>query len=334
MRVLVTGGAGFIGSNFVRYMLRKYPDCQVLNFDKLTYAGNLANLAEVEGDPRYQFVRADICDASAVNQAFEWKPDWVVNFAAETHVDRSLLGPDVFVKTDVLGTFTLLEAAREHGLERYLQIGTDEVYGSIEEGAFSEEAKLTPSSPYSASKAGADLLVLAYHQSFGLPTLLTRASNNYGPYQYPEKLIPLFITNLIEDKSVPLYGDGLNKRDWLFVEDHCEAIDLVLQEGIPGAIYNVGVGAEITNLEVTNRLLELLGKDETLIQYVKDRPAHDRRYALDTTRLGALGWAPRHNFREGLAATVQWYLAHPDWWKPLKSGEYLNYYRRQYGVGD
>ncbi len=290
MKLLVTGGAGFIGSNFVRYMLRKYQDCQVLNFDKLTYAGNLANLAEVEDDPRYQFMRADICDASAVKQAFEWKPDWVVNFAAETHVDRSLLGPDVFVKTDVLGTFTLLEAARDYGLVRYLQIGTDEVYGSIDEGAFSEEAKLTPSSPYSASKAGADLLVLAYHQSFGLPTLLTRASNNYGPYQYPEKLIPLFITNLIEDKPVPIYGDGLNKRDWLFVEDHCEAIDLVLREGIPGAIYNVGVGSEITNLEVTNRLLELLGKDETLIQYVKDRPAHDRRYALDTTRLGALGW--------------------------------------------
>jgi len=330
MKVLVTGGCGFIGSNFIRYLLQAYPEAEVLNFDKLTYAGNPKNLADLEDSERYCFVKGDICDEEAVEAVFKWQPEIVVNFAAETHVDRSLMGPRTFVETDVLGTFTLLEAARRHGLKRYLQISTDEVYGSLAEGAASESAPLNPSSPYSASKAGADLQVLAYWRSFGVPALITRASNNFGPYQYPEKLIPLFITNLIEDKQVPLYGDGLHKRDWLYVEDHCRALALVLEKGEPGEIYNVGTGEEKTNLEITHALLHLLDKDTSAIKHVKDRPGHDRRYALECSKLRALGWEPVWDFEEALRATVEWYKANPDWWRPLKSGEYLEYYKRQY----
>jgi dTDP-glucose 4,6-dehydratase len=329
VRIVVTGGAGFIGSNFVRHLLRTCPDVEVVNFDKLTYAGNLANLRDVEDDPHYSFVRGDICDAGVVRTALAGA-DAVVNFAAETHVDRSISGPQDFIRTDVLGTHTLLEAVRELGVGRYLQISTDEVYGSIDEGAFTEDSDLDPSSPYSASKAGADLLVLAYHRTFGTPVLITRSSNNYGAFQYPEKIMPLFISNALDGEPLPVYGDGRNVRDWLYVEDNCAAIDLVLREGEPGNVYNVGGGNEVENLDLTRRILDLLGKDEGLIRYVTDRPGHDRRYAVDCAKLRALGWAPRTPFEDGLAATVEWYHDHRAWWEPIKSGEFRRYYERQY----
>ena len=329
MKLLVTGGAGFIGAHFIRHILRTYPGDSVVNLDKLTYAGNLENLRDVEGDPRYRFVRGDICDGAAVREAMRGV-DAVLNFAAESHVDRSILGADEFLKTDVLGTFTLLEAARELGIPRYVQISTDEVYGSIERGAARESAPLRPSNPYSASKAGGDLLVGAYWSTYRLPVLITRSSNNFGPNQYPEKMIPLFITNALEDRPLPLYGDGRNVRDWLYVRDNCAAIDLVLHAGVPGEVYNIGGGAEVENIVLTRQILRLLGKPESLIQPVKDRPGHDRRYALDCHKIRALGWKPAHEFGAALAETVRWYQEHEAWWRPIKSGEFKAYYARQY----
>mgnify|MGYP005846109709 CR=1 FL=1 len=329
-RILVTGGAGFIGSCFVRYLFRTYPGLRVTVLDKLTYAGNLANLREVENNPGYAFVRGDIADSATVDRLVG-EVDAVVNFAAETHVDRSLLEAGSFITTDVYGTFVLLEAARKVGGRRFLQVSTDEVYGSVEHGSSSECDPLDPRSPYSASKAAADMMVKAYFCSYGLPVLITRGSNTFGPHQYPEKLIPLFVTNAIEDLPLPLYGDGSNVRDWLYVEDHCRAIDLTLREGEAGNVYNVGGGNERTNIEITERILEQLGKPRSLIKHVVDRPGHDRRYSLDTSKLCALGWKPRHQFEEALEETVRWYVDNEWWWRPLKSGEYADYYRRQYG---
>ena len=329
MRIVVTGGAGFIGSNFVRYLLGKYDDLEVVNLDKLTYAGNLENLRDVEDDARYAFVKGDICDAAVVRATLDGA-DAVVNFAAETHVDRSISGPQDFISTDVLGTHTLLEAVRELDVKRYLQISTDEVYGSTETGSFTEESDLAPSSPYSASKAGGDLQVLAYYRTYGTPVLITRSSNNYGGWQYPEKIIPLFITNAIDDLPLPMYGDGLNVRDWLYVEDNCSAIDTVLHEGELGEVYNIGGGNEVRNLALTRRILELLGKGEDLIRYVVDRPGHDRRYSIDCAKVRALGWEPAVDFEDGLERTVAWYRDNPDWWRRLKSGEWREYYAQQY----
>lgn len=331
--VMVTGGAGFIGSNFVRYILRKYPHYRVVVYDKLTYAGNLDNLkdvAEAFAD-RYAFVQGDICDAAKVEETIKaHQVDFLVNMAAETHVDRSLFNPGSFIQTDVFGTYVLLEAVKKLGVKRMVQVSTDEVYGSIEEGSFKEADPLRPSSPYSASKAGGDLMCLAYHRTWGVPVTITRGSNTFGPYQYPEKIIPLFITNALDDLPLPLYGDGLNVRDWLYVLDHCEAIDVVLHEGQPGEIYNIGAGNELTNLELTKRILKILGKPESLIRFVEDRPGHDRRYSLDCSRIKALGWEPRHEFDSALEETVRWYVENEWWWRKLKSGEYLEYYKRQY----
>ena len=333
MRLVVTGGAGFIGSNFVRYMLGRYDDLEVVNLDKLTYAGNLENLRDVEGDTRYTFVKGDICDDGVVRKALHGA-DAVVNFAAETHVDRSISGPQDFITTDVLGTHTLLEAVRELGIARYVQISTDEVYGSTETGSFTEESDLAPSSPYSASKAGADLLVLAYHRTFGTPVLITRSSNNYGPWQYPEKIIPLFITNAIDEQALPVYGDGLNVRDWLYVDDNCAGIDAVLRKGDPGEVYNIGGGNEVENLSLTREILGLLDKSPELIRFVSDRPGHDRRYSIDCGKLRGLGWRPLTPFQKGLERTVSWYRDNPDWWRKIKSGEWRQYYERQYAELD
>ena len=333
MRLVVTGGAGFIGSNFVRFMLRRYDDLEVVNLDKLTYAGNLDNLRDVEDDARYTFVKGDICDAAVVRAALQGA-DAVVNFAAETHVDRSISGPQDFISTDVLGTHTLLEAVRELAIARYVQISTDEVYGSTETGSFTEESDLAPSSPYSASKAGADLLVLAYHRTYGAPVLITRSSNNYGPWQYPEKIIPLFITNAIDDQALPVYGDGLNVRDWLYVDDNCAGIDAVLRKGVEGEVYNIGGGNEVKNLALTRHILELLGKSPELIRFVADRPGHDRRYSIDCGKLQALGWRPATPFETGLERTVAWYRDVPAWWRRIKSGEWKDYYAAHYqGLG-
>ena len=333
MRLVVTGGAGFIGSNFVRFMLRRYDDLEVVNLDKLTYAGNLENLRDVENDARYTFVKGDICDAAVVRDALSGA-DAVVNFAAETHVDRSISGPQDFIRTDVLGTHTLLEAVRELGVKRYLQISTDEVYGSTETGSFDEDSVLDPSSPYSASKAAGELLVLAYHRTFGAPVLLTRSSNNYGPWQYPEKIIPLFITNAIDDQPLPVYGDGLNVRDWLHVDDNCAAVDVVLREGRDGEVYNIGGGSEVKNLALTRQILKLLGKGPDLIRFVADRPGHDRRYSIDCGKVRALGWRPTTSFEAGLERTVAWYRDNPGWWRKIKSGEWKDYYAAHYqGLG-
>jgi len=328
-RLLVTGGAGFIGSAFVRRVLERHAEVSVTVLDKLTYAGNLANLEPVAEDSRYRFVQGDIADAELVEELAP-TVDAIVNFAAESHVDRSIEQPDAFIRTDVYGTFVLLEAARRHGHQRYLQISTDEVYGHVPEGSSTEADPLRPRSPYSASKAGGDLLVEAYHTTYGLPTLLTRASNNFGPYQYPEKVIPLFITNAVDDEPLPLYGDGLQIRDWLYVDDHCDALELVLARGDAGGTYNIGAGNELTNLELTRTILELMGKPMSLVRSVPDRAGHDRRYSVDTSRLRKLGWEPAHSFADALGLTVEWYLEHEDWWRPLKSGDYLDYYRRQY----
>lgn len=330
MRLLVTGGCGFIGSNFIRLILREHPEDEVLNLDKLTYAGNPLNLSDVEKDPRYRFQRGDICEEEDVREAFRWKPDAVVNFAAETHVDRSISDPEAFVRTDVMGTFRLLQASLEAGV-RYVQISTDEVYGSIEEGSFTEESPLRPNSPYAASKAGADLLVRSYVRTYGLDAVIVRSSNNYGPYQYPEKVIPLFVTNLLEGRKVPLYGEGLNVRDWLYVEDNCRAIDLVLRRGESGGVYNVGAGQEMTNLELARAILDLLGKGEECIQHVPDRPGHDLRYSVDSSRVRSMGWEPRYDFWSGLRETVRWYRENEGWWKPIKSGEFKEYYLGRYG---
>jgi len=329
VKIFVTGGAGFIGSNFVRHVLTAHPDDGVINFDKLTYAGNLENLRDVETDPRYRFVRGDIGDRAQVLEAMEGV-DAVVHFAAETHVDRSNAGAAEFLSTNVTGTFTLLEAARELRVARFVAIGTDEVYGSIAKGAARELDPLNPSNPYSASKAAADLLARAYWITHRLPVIVTRSSNNFGPYQYPEKVIPLFITNAIEDKPLPLYGDGKNVRDWLYVLDNCAAIDLVLRKGKEGEIYNIGGSHEVENIVLTRQVLHLVGKPETLITPVVDRPGHDRRYALDSGKAHGLGWKPTHTFPKALEATVSWYKEHEAWWKPIKSGAFRAYYEKQY----
>ncbi|MBN2452739.1 MAG: dTDP-glucose 4,6-dehydratase [Candidatus Omnitrophica bacterium] len=315
-RLLVTGGAGFIGSNFIRYMIDKYPDYRIVNLDKLTYCGNLENLRGIEKHKNYSFVKGDITDAALAGKLVR-DSDVVINFAAESHVDRSIKDPGVFVQTNVFGTHTLLEAARMSGVELFLQISTDEVYGSVERGYSKETDLLEPRSPYSATKAGADLLVMSYFTTFGLPVAITRSSNNFGPYQYPEKVIPLFITNLMAGKKVPLYADGMNIRDWLYVTDNCEAIDTVLHKGLAGNIYNIGIGGETTNLELTRMLLGILGKDESSIEFVKDRPGHDKRYALDISKMKALGWKPRYEFAAALKLTVEWYRNNKAWWGRL-----------------
>jgi len=330
MKLLVTGGAGFIGSNFIRHVLHAHPADRLVNLDKLTYAGNPANLADVEGDPRYSFVHGDICDAKCVRDAAR-SVDAVVNFAACTHVDRSLVEPDEFLRTDVSGVFTLLEAVRDLKIPRLLHVSTDEVYGSIAHGSSTEQDPLHPSNPYSASKAGGDLLALAYWHTHGVPVVITRSSNNFGPYQYPEKVVPLFVTNALDDTPLPLYGDGRNVRDWLYVLDNCAAIDLVLRQGRDGEIYNIGGGHEVENIVLTREILRLTARPDTLIRPVADRPGHDRRYSVDSTKIRQLGWAPRHPFASALETTVRWYREHETWWRPLKSGEFRAWYERQYG---
>jgi dTDP-glucose 4,6-dehydratase len=333
MKVLITGGAGFIGSNFVRYMVRKYPSYQIINLDALTYAGNLENVKEVENEPNYRFVKGDITDRELIESLFAEGIDAVVNFAAESHVDRSIVDPGIFVKTNVQGTQVLLDAAKKYGVKKYIQISTDEVYGTLgETGYFTETTPLAPNSPYSASKAGADLLVRAYHETYGLPVNITRCSNNYGPYHFPEKLIPLMIINALNDQPLPVYGDGLNVRDWLHVEDHCSAIDLVLHKGRDGEVYNIGGNNERTNIEVVKAILRYLNKPESLITFVEDRLGHDRRYAIDATKIRKeLGWQPKYTFEEGLKKTIDWYLDNRSWWENILSGEYKEYYQRQYG---
>jgi len=318
MRILITGGLGFIGSNFIRYILNKYPDYHIVNLDAITYAGNPNNLRDIENNSRYRFVRGDICKKEDVEEAIK-DCEIIFNFAAETHVDRSIIEAGTFVKTDVLGTYNLLEMARKYNIGKFIQISTDEVYGSSENDSFKETDSLDPSSPYSASKTGADLLVRAYYKTYGLPVLITRSSNNFGPYQYPEKLIPLFITNALQNKPLPVYGDGLNIRDWLYVLDSCEAIDLVSQKGKLGEIYNVASGNEKTNLEITRLILRELNKPDSLIQFVTDRPGHDRRYSMDFTKIKKLGWEPNHNFESALKTTISWYKDNEWWWEPLMS---------------
>jgi dTDP-glucose 4,6-dehydratase len=329
VKLLVTGGAGFIGANFIHHMLEKHDDCEIVNFDKLTYAGNLDNLRNVENDPRYAFVQGDIADADALGPHMA-DVDAVVNFAAETHVDRSIHDPGSFIRTDVVGIHTLLEEARKHEVKKLVLVSTDEVYGSIDEGSFVEGDKLDPSSPYSASKAGGELLALAYFKTFGVPVCITRGSNTYGPYQYPEKVIPLFITNAIDDLPLPLYGDGMNVRDWLHTRDHCTGIEVVLEKGKPGEIYNIGGGNERTNIEITNMILDFLGKPQSLIKPVTDRPAHDRRYSIGCAKMEGLGWKPLQDFEEGMRLTVEWYTENQWWWRKLKSGDYADYYKKQY----
>jgi len=319
MKLLVTGGAGFIGTNFIRHMLDTHPDLEIINFDILTYAGNLNNLKGIDKQPRYSFIKGDICDQNLVNATLKKFPvDAIVHFAAESHVDRSITDPSAFVKTNVLGTHTLLEAARKHSIPKFIHISTDETYGSIMEGSFKETDILSPSSPYSASKAGSDLLALSYFTTYHLPVIVTRCTNNFGPYQFPEKLIPLFITNLIEGKKVPVYGNGKNIRDWIHVNDHCRAVEFLLDNGIPGEVYNIGGGHEKTNLEITDKILELLGKDKSMVEYVTDRPGHDFRYSLDCSKLQKMGWKPRYSFEDALEETVTWYRQNAWWWQPLK----------------
>jgi len=334
MKILVTGGAGFIGSNFVKYILATYPKYSVINLDKLTYAGNLDNLIEISGNKRHKFVKGDICDRGVVEKLVPGV-DAVVNFAAETHVDRSIMESGSFIKTDVFGTHTLLEAAKKYGTGRYIQISTDEVYGSIQTGSFTERSPLSPNSPYSSSKAGGDLLARSYYVTHKVPVIITRASNNFGPYQYPEKVIPLFVTNALENEPLPLYGDGKNVRDWLYVLDHCKAVDLVLHKGRPGEIYNIGGGNEITNLELTGLILEFTGKNKSLIKRVPDRPGHDRRYSLDCSKIKKeLGYNPSKNFSKLLKYTVEWYANNRQWWKKLKDKDFHKYYKKQYKTGN
>lgn len=335
MKLLVTGGAGFIGSNFILYWMKNHPEDSIVNFDKLTYAGNLENLKDVEDNSHYSFVHGDICEPQQVDSAMQGV-DVVVHFAAESHVDRSIMEPGTFAVTNVVGTQVLLSAALEHNVKRFHHISTDEVFGSLKKGStnkFSERTPYDPRSPYSASKAGSDHLVRAYHETFGLPITITNCSNNFGPYMFPEKLIPLVITNLLEDKKIPVYGDGMQVRDWLYVEDHCRAIEAVLLRGKDGETYCVGgMTEDIPNIEVVRKLVQLLGKDESMIEFVKDRPGHDVRYAVDWSKIHReLGWEPKYSFDEWLAKTVDWYKTHVDWWQDIKSGKYKEYYEKQYG---
>jgi len=317
MKVLVTGGAGFIGSNFIRFILKKHLDWDVINFDKLTYCGNLENLKDVENNHRYSFVKGDICDETAVEEVIK-NTDMVFHFAAESHVDNSIKDPYIFTKTNIFGTHVLLEQARKNKVKKFIHISTDEVYGSVEQGSSKEGDLFEPNSPYSASKAAAEHLVRSYYITFKLPVIITRSSNNFGPYQYPEKLIPLFVTNLVDGKKVPLYGDGMNIRDWLYVADNCEAIDFVAEKGKIGEAYNIGGGNEIPNVEITKTLIQETGRDESFIEYVDDRSGHDRRYSLDTTKIRSLGWKPRFNFRTAIRETVKWYKDNDKWWRRLK----------------
>ena len=337
MNIIVTGGAGFIGSNFVFHMLKAHPDYRIICLDKLTYAGNLSTLEPVMDNPNFRFVKADICDKEAVDKLFEEeKPDIVVNFAAESHVDRSIENPQVFLETNILGTSVLMDASRKHGVKRYHQVSTDEVYGDLPldrpDLFFTEHTPIHTSSPYSSSKAGADLLVLAYYRTYGLPVTISRCSNNYGPYHFPEKLIPLMIIRALHDESLPVYGDGLNVRDWLYVEDHCKAIDLIIHEGKVGEVYNVGGHNEMANIDIVKLILKELGKSEDLITYVTDRKGHDRRYAIDPTKIhNELGWLPETKFADGIVKTIKWYLDNESWWQPIISGDYQNYYEKMYG---
>jgi len=331
MNLLVTGGCGFIGSNFVRHMLYKYP-YNIINMDKLTYAGNPENLKDIETDKRYTFIKGDVADKADLERSFEYKIDVIVNFAAESHVDRSIIDPDAFIKTNITGTFQLLEMARKNNVKKFVQVSTDEVYGSLgASGKFREDTPLAPNSPYSASKASADMLAMAYYKTYDTPVLITRCSNNYGQYQFPEKLIPLMITNALADMPLPVYGDGMNVRDWIHVLDHCEAIDVVMHKGEAGNVYNIGADNEKTNIEIVKIILDILGKPHSLIQYVTDRPGHDRRYAIDAAKIkGNLGFQVKRDFKKGMEDTVQWFVENRNWWERIRSGEYRKYYDRMY----
>ena len=337
MNIIVTGGAGFIGSNFVFHMLQTYPEYRIVCLDKLTYAGNLSTLEPVMGNENFRFVKADICDRAAVYRLFEKEhPDMVVNFAAESHVDRSIENPGIFLETNIIGTAVLMDACRKYGITRYHQVSTDEVYGDLPldrpDLFFTEDTPIHTSSPYSSSKASADLLVLGNHRTYGLPVTISRCSNNYGPYHFPEKLIPLMIINALHNKPLPVYGDGLNVRDWLYVEDHCRAIDLIIHQGTVGEVYNVGGHNEMKNIDIVKLICRTLGKPESLIQFVTDRKGHDRRYAIDPTKIHReLGWLPETKFADGIQKTIQWYVNHEDWWQPIVSGEYMAYYEKMYG---
>ena len=335
--IIVTGGAGFIGSNFIFYLRKKYPDIRIVCSDKLAYAGNMTTVAPLLNDDNFRFVRLDICDRKGVYELFEEeKPDIVVNFAAESHVDRSINSPEVFLQTNITGTSVLMDACREYGNVRFHQISTDEVYGDLPldrpDMLFTEETPLNPSSPYSSSKASADLLAMAYYRTYGLPVTVSRCSNNYGPYQFPEKLIPLMIVNALNNKSLPVYGEGLNIRDWLYVEDHCRAVDLILQKGRVGEVYNIGGNTEMKNIDIVKLICKALGRSEELIVHVEDRKGHDKRYAIDHSKLSSeLGWKPLTDFGEGIKNTIEWYVEHREWWEPAISGEYQRYYEKMYG---
>ena len=330
MKVLITGGAGFIGSTFVRYMLREHPGWEVTNMDKLTYAGNLENLGDIHNEPRHRFIKGDIADGGAIDELLREGFEVIVNFAAESHVDRSIIDSSPFVETNIKGTHVLLEGARHYKVGRFIQVSTDEIYGSLgAEGKFTEDSPMLPNSPYAASKAAADLLCHAYWRTYTLPVIITRCSNNFGPSQFPEKLVPLVITNALEDKEIPIYGDGLNVRDWIYVKEHCRALDLIIQRGKPGETYNIGANNEKTNLELVERILNVMGKPRSLIRFVADRPGHDRRYALATAKIEQeLGWNTTISFEEAIAKTIQWYIENEAWWRRIKSGEYLKYYER------
>ena len=334
MKILVTGGAGFIGSNFILHLIKEYPSYRVVNLDKLTYAGNLENLKDIEEDPRYSFIKGDIVDGQLVEDILKDGVDAIVNFAAESHVDRSILEPAPFIQTNILGTHFLLEAARARSIKRFLQVSTDEVYGSLgPTGLFTEDSPLRPNNPYSASKASADFLVLAYHHTFGFPALISRCSNNYGSYQFPEKFIPLAITNALEEKPIPVYGDGLQIRDWIHVKDHCKALDLLLHRGKAGKVYNIGGIKDVPNLEIARKILTFMGKPNSLLTFVKDRPGHDRRYAIDSSLIEReMGWKHNVSLDEGLKETIEWYINNRQWWDKIKSGEYQEYYEKQYSL--